>query len=191
MKRLTLLVPVMMLLLGSGCRTTRPEEVATPSQTYTVELSCAKTLKQGKRDVTQHNVVIMPGDKVVWAIRRLDGTCRVWGAIVPPERSKPDKCDIRLRSKAELAPVGQPCRCVPGVYELTEGRPTSEDCCRKFPGSIYCKDGQVPPPEEEMEEVIQETDSENEVDPDALEEPETAPYDSALPDEEEDEIEDN
>jgi hypothetical protein len=191
----------MALALGTGCSPAiqapvldDPTVRGTPSQgDYWVEVTCQKDRGEGKHNFGTYSVIRMPDDKVVFVVRELDGSCRVWGAIVPPERSSPDKCDIRLRSKEPLATIDGKCLCVPGTYILQEGRPTSPDCCRRFPNAIYCRDGVPAPPEdEEMEEVLQE-DDEVEDGGDARDSPEVLgpPEDEDMDSDEEEEVEDD
>lgn len=97
-----------------------------------------------------YSVVKLPNEKVLWSMAVLDtGDCRIYGAIVPQGVTQPDLCDIRFRSKKGVF-AGR-CRCVAGRYDLEEGRPTSQECCQKFPNAIYCKQPAtgptpVPPP---------------------------------------------
>ncbi len=140
---------VWMAACGAAAVTVQPDkpvvkERATQPE-YWVEVTCSRDRGEGKHNFGKHNIIQMPGDQVLFVIQELDGSCRVWGAIVPPEREAPDKCDIRLRSRETLATVNGRCFCVPGHYKLQEGRPTSPDCCRRFPEAIYCKDGAPPP----------------------------------------------
>ncbi len=112
-----------------------------------VELTCDPA---GNPLYGQYSGVQLPTEKVLWSMAMLDtGDCRVYGAIVPQNQMQPDLCDIRFRSKGPVTP-GR-CQCVAGRYDLEEGRPTSSECCAKYPNAIYCKQpamgpNPVPPP---------------------------------------------
>lgn len=93
---------------------------------------------QGMPEYGEFAVVKMPSERIQWAMAVLDtGDCRIYGALVDASITEPDLCDIRFRSKRAVAP-GR-CACVPGRYDLEEGRPTSDECCRKHPNSVHCK----------------------------------------------------
>lgn len=112
-----------------------------------VDLACNAA---GEPVYGTYSVVKLPNEKVLWSMAVLDtGDCRIYGAIVPSGVTQPDLCDIRFRSKKGVA-AGR-CRCVAGRYDLEEGRPTSQECCLKYPNAIYCKQPAmgptpVPPP---------------------------------------------
>lgn len=100
-----------------------------------VELSCDEA---GNPLYGKYSVVKLPTEKVMWSMAVLDtGDCRIYGAIVPQSQAQPDLCDIRFRSQKSVI-IGK-CRCIAGKYDLEEGRPTSKDCCAKFPNAVYCK----------------------------------------------------
>jgi len=100
-----------------------------------VELACSA---QGTPQWGKFSLIKLPSESVLWSLAYLDTQdCRVYGAIVPSGQKEADMCEIRFRSKKA---VGQGlCKCVPGRYDLEEGRPTSDHCCEKYPNAIYCK----------------------------------------------------
>ncbi len=124
-----------------GCRTTRSDaelgvgDNAPQDVDLWVDLQCPK----GQNQFGEYGVLMMPEEKVQWTLAVLDGTCRIYGAIVPKDQQTVDKCDIRLRSKEPIVKSGR-CRCAAGRWDLEEGRPTSKECCQRYPDRVYCKE---------------------------------------------------
>jgi len=107
--------------------------------------------KHGRPVVRDFSVLKMPNERLFWAIAYRDKECRVYGAILEMgDTGKPDDCDVRFRSKEPLPKKGARCRCVPGRYDLQEGRSTSEKCCARYPESVHCRD-KLPVPDVEPE----------------------------------------
>ena len=120
-----------------------------------VELACDPT---GNPVYGRYSIVKLPTEKVMWSMAMLDtNDCRIYGAIVPASQTQPDLCEIRFRSKTAVTP-GK-CTCVPGKYDLEEGRPTNQRCCEKYPNAVYCKPPEIgpkpvpPPPTAPPEQV--------------------------------------
>ena len=109
--------------------------------------------------VRDFSVLKMPDERLFWAISYRDKECRIYGAILKQDDTRsPDDCDVRFRSKDPLPKTGKRCRCVPGRYDLQEGRSTAVKCCARYPDSVHCKD-KLPAPDVEPESEAPGADS--------------------------------
>ena len=137
------------LLLGacSGADTTDGDPmdgVGKPKIPLWVEVA---ECKKGRPVVRDYSVLKMPDERLFWAISYRDKQCWIFGAILKQDDTRnPDDCDVRFRSKMPLPKSGKRCKCVPGKYDLQEGRSTSEKCCTRYPESVHCKP-KAPEPE--------------------------------------------
>ena len=143
---LALAIALLLPALG-GCRTTGADGDQAKLQRELganvplwVEVDCSS---RGKPKFKEYSVLKLPTEAVGWALARLDDDCRVYGTLVEAGQ-KADLCDIRYRSKDPVV-TGKRCRCVPGRYDLEEGYPSSDRCCKKYPEKVYCKEKSTPP----------------------------------------------
>jgi len=151
------LIPVLLgvMLFGacSGADTTGGGSADIPGKMKIPLWVKVDECKKGHPVVRDFSVLKMPDERLFWAISYRDKECRIYGAILKKgETRTPDDCDVRFRSKEPVSRRGKHCKCVPGDYELQEGRSTSEKCCARYPDSVHCKDKLPIPDVEPLDE---------------------------------------
>ena len=132
------LIAGMLLTLGACSGADKRQERTLGKMKVPLWVEVAECRK-GRPHVEDYSVLKMPGEKVLWAFGYRDKACWMFGALMRKgDKRAPDDCDIRYRSKEPVKVKGKRCRCVVGLYDLVEGRSTSERCCKRNPDSIHC-----------------------------------------------------